>query len=75
MASHYLHGIRLDGRKSKYSAYFQTVTRDSKPECSLTYLDDCERIDAKGRSFRCTEKERDALWHYRHQARPYVNRA
>ena len=69
-ATHYLHKIRLEGRKSKYSAYYR-----ADPICgiasSLSVLVDAERIDSKGRSFNCTEKEKAELINFAHAAREY----
>jgi hypothetical protein len=45
------HKIRLTGRASRYSAWFD----------GSGFLVDCERIDARNRSFPCTQGERDAL--------------
>jgi len=66
-ATHVCHKIRITGRKSKYSAWFR-----ADPICGLdsglTVLVDCERIDALGRAFPCTETEKTILtqggWHY-----------
>ena len=66
-ATHVCHKIKIQGRKSKYSAWFC-----ADPICGfdsgLTVLVDCERIDAMGRSFPCTETEQKILsqggWHY-----------
>lgn len=45
------HKIRLPGRVSKYSAWFD----------GSGFLVDCERIDARGRSFPCSKAEIDTL--------------
>lgn len=70
MASHYLHKIRLTGRASRYSAYYE-----ADPICgiesALSRIVDAERIDALGRSMPCSEKEMSELWHFRHHAAPY----
>jgi len=59
-ATHVIHGIRVSGRKSKFSAWFR-----ADPilgiHSSLTLLIDCERIDALGRSYPCNETEKDIL--------------
>jgi len=58
-ATHYFHKIKIHGRASKYSAWFNG---DPMGDCgSLAVLVDCERIDARGRSFPCTTIERDIL--------------
>lgn len=41
------HKIRLPGRLSKYSAWFDFTG----------FFVDCERIDARGRSYPCTTQE------------------
>lgn len=54
------HKITLPNRKSRYSAWFA-----ADPICgfdsAFTLLVDCERIDARGRSFPCTDKEKEQL--------------
>ena len=45
-ATHYFHKIKIHGRASKYSAYFNGDPMARYP--SLAYLVDCERIDARG---------------------------
>ena len=45
------HKIRLAGRASRYSAWFD----------GSGFLVDCERIDARNRSYPCTQSEMDAL--------------
>lgn len=59
-ATHVYHKITMNGRKSKYSAWFR-----ADPICGfdsgLTVLVDCERIDSLGRSFPCTDSEKDTL--------------
>jgi len=72
MATHYIHGVGLPGRSSKYSAYFETVPHWSNDVgCSLTRIVDAERIDRLGRSMPCTEAEMADLWHRRWGAEPY----
>lgn len=69
-ATHYLHKIRLEGRKSRYSAYYR-----ADPICgiesSLSVLVDAERKDSQGRVYPCTQKEKDELIHFRHGAIMY----
>lgn len=67
-ATHVVHKIRLEGRASKYSVWYR-ADMGTKIESSLTYVVDAERIDRLGRSFPCTQKEKDELWHYRHNAK------
>mgnify|MGYP003152521322 CR=1 FL=1 len=54
-ATHVYFKIKIPGYRSKFSAWFK-----EDPICGLdsplTVLVDCERIDALGRSFPCTEK-------------------
>jgi hypothetical protein len=54
------HKITLPNRQSRYSAWFA-----ADPVCglgsALTLLVDCERIDAMGRSYPCTDKEKQQL--------------
>ena len=50
------HKIKMRGKKSKYSAWF-----NADPSDALALLIDCERIDALGRSFPCSEAEQLAL--------------
>ena len=58
-ATHYFHKIKIHGRTSKYSAYFNG---DPMGDCgSLAVLVDCERIDARGRAYPCTDREEDIL--------------
>lgn len=60
-ATHYFHKITINGRASKYSAWFNG---DPMGDCgSLAVLVDCERIDARGRSYPCTQREQDILQH------------
>jgi len=60
-ATHYFHKIKIHGRASKYSAYFNG---DPMGDCgSLAVLVDCERIDGYGRSYPCTDREKDILQH------------
>ena len=58
-ATHYFHKIKINGRASKYSAWFagDPCGRSS----SLAILVDCERIDALGRSYPYTGKEESML--------------
>ena len=58
-ATHYFHKITIDGRASKFSAWFNGDPMSRYP--SLVCLIDCERIDAIGRSFPCTDKEKQIL--------------
>ena len=51
------HKIKMNGRKSKYSAWFNGDPRND----SLAYIVDCERIDSLGRSFPCTRLEENNL--------------
>ena len=59
-ATHVYHKIKMRGKKSKYSAWFR-----EDPilgiKSSLSVLVDCERIDALGRSYPCTEGEKKVL--------------
>ena len=58
-ATHYFHKITINGRASKYSAWFNG---DPMGDCaSLAVLIDCERIDARGRVYPCTQVEIDIL--------------
>ena len=50
-ASEVYHGIRLPGRKSRYSAWFD----------QSGFLVDCERIDSRNRCFPCRAQEIAAL--------------
>lgn len=47
VASDVYHGIRLHGRKSRYSAWFD----------QSGFLLDCERIDARNRCYPCKAQE------------------
>ena len=58
-ATHYFHKITINGRASKYSAYFYGDPLGKLG--SMAYLVDCERIDARGRSYKCTAQEKDIL--------------
>lgn len=60
-ATHYFHKIKIHGRASKYSAWFNGDPMARYP--SLAYLVDCERIDARGRVYPCTQREQDILQH------------
>ena len=58
-ATHYFHKIKIYGRASEFSAYFNG---DPMGDCgSLAVLVDCERIGARGRAYRCTAQEKDIL--------------
>ncbi len=58
-ATHYFHKITMNGRASKYSAWFNG---NPMGDCgSLAVLVDCERIDAHGRAYPCTTIEKDIL--------------
>ena len=59
-ATHVIHGIKMSGRKSKFSAWFRADPICGLDSC-LTVLVDCERIDAIGRSYPCTKLEKDIL--------------
>ncbi len=59
-ATHVYHKIQMNGRKSKYSAWFKGDPIRSHDR-SLCILVDCERIDTLGRSFNCTRLEREEL--------------
>lgn len=67
-ATHYLHGVRMGNNKSKYSVWYRA---DMGHLNALTIIVDAERIDKLGRSFPCTEKEKEELMHYRHNAIPF----
>ena len=54
------HKITLPNRKSRYSAWF-AADPISGFDSPLTLLLDCERIDALGRCFSCTDKEMEQL--------------
>lgn len=56
-ATHVYHKIKFNGKRSKYSAWFN----GDPLKDPLAYVIDCERIDVLGRSFPCTEAEREAL--------------
>lgn len=58
-ATHVFHKITLDGRRSKYSAWFFGDPTDRAP--SLSRLIDAERIDSAGRSYPVTAAERAQL--------------
>jgi hypothetical protein len=60
-ATHVAHGIRITGRKSKYSAWFcgDPTGRLS----SLATIIDGERIDSRGRSYPLTAAEEEAILH------------
>ena len=59
-ATHVYHKIMMNGRKSKYSAWFCGDPK-SGANRTLSILVDCERIDSLGRSFPCTDSEQDTL--------------
>jgi hypothetical protein len=50
-AKEVFHKITLPGRKSRYSAWFD----------KSGFLVDCERIDARNRSFPCSKQEIETL--------------
>jgi len=58
-ATHYFHKIKIYGRASKYSAWFNGDPFGKFS--SLAVLVDCERIDSIGRSFPCTDNEQQIL--------------
>ena len=58
-ATHVYHGIRIPGRRSRFSAWWCGDPRG--PGCSLAYIVDGERIDARGRSYPLRAAEIAAL--------------
>lgn len=56
-ATDVFHKITLPNRKSRYSAWFKGDPINDP----LAYVVGCERIDAAGRSYPCTQAEEDAL--------------
>ena len=58
-ATHYFHLIKIHGSACKFSAWFKGDPLGALG--SLATLVDCERIDAKGRSYPCTSRQKDVL--------------
>jgi hypothetical protein len=58
-ATHVYHGIRIPGRRSKFSAWWCGDPRG--PLSSLAYVVDGERVDRAGRSYPLTAPEIAAL--------------
>jgi len=58
-ATHVYHGIKIPGRRSRFSAWW---SGDPRGRCSsLAYIVDGERVDAAGRSYPLTASEIAAL--------------
>ena len=60
-ATHVYHGIKIPGRRSKFSAWWMGDPRG--PMSGLAYIVDGERRDAAGRSYPLTAAEIAALEH------------
>jgi len=58
-ATHVYHGIKIPGRRSRFSAWWSGDPRG--PCSSLAYVVDGERIDGAGRSYPLTAAEIAAL--------------
>lgn len=58
-ATHCFHKITLSGSACKFSAWFKGDP--TGPAGSLAVLVDAERIDAAGRSYPVTERQREVL--------------
>ena len=69
-ATHVFHGVRLPGRVSRFSVWFNGDP--TGPTGSLATYVDGERLDRLGRSYPLTNAEIDALfdgpWSARHRA-------
>lgn len=60
--THHFYKIKILQRKSNYSAWFHADPINGI-NSSLATLVDCERIDALGRSYSCTDTEKQFLKH------------